>query len=719
MQTKQRILVAIKFLSEGPPEETEVEFAGLNFRILEHNIGWNFRTAEALIKKYDEYADGIILSGLPKKVTYGATEISYQRAMGLMKLAKSTRVYMGSGVLEFFGLWNIRRILKKCPEFLKGRKALFHSTISTPYAKAVAEAGARIAGADPLFFFNQPVLLRGESQVLTFLQGFRAVLATKIIEQRKDMQRQKNRFEVQERLASWIQGTDIFITYRSLIEDWKHLECLRDKAILLDYAPEELRRRLVAAGVGQIVELVPNLPGLDNFMRYSTVIQAILDQLRIAEDSVQSLEEFSLQFFASELKNAPFPITYIKQVPRRCAFVIHPLSKQMFAKGPGLSWLSSASEGVLDTIENVATYLPGMKLGEITGIRSELTGQEVICDLYSLFSTPKKLLEGEEETTYDKLVAISEKAEKSGALLMGLGAYTKVVGDNGVTVARRAPIPVTTGNSYTVAATLWAANLLVRRLGITRISKDGKQTEGMAMVIGATGSIGRVCSLLLSFAVKELVLVGTRPDKLMELREEIAALRPDVSVHITTDAQTHIARAELIITSTSSQGKKVLDIMQVRPGAVICDCSRPIDVTEEDAKRRPDVLVIESGEIALPGKVKISMDIGLEGNAVYACLAETVLLTLEGRYEPFSLSRNLSFNRVKQIYKIGLAHGAQLASVRGPLGPIHDETIETVRRLAKQRLESWQPLTPLVRPRKSVSKATRVQSKHQSKENPL
>jgi hypothetical protein len=45
--------------------------------------------------------------------------------------------------------------------------------------------------------------------------------------------------------------------------------------------------------------------------------------------------------------------------------------------------------------------------------------------------------------------------------------------------------------------------------------------------------------------------------------------------------------------------------------------------------RRPDVLVIESGEIRLPGEVQMA-DIGLPKNVAYACMAETIVLALGG-----------------------------------------------------------------------------------------
>jgi predicted amino acid dehydrogenase len=61
---------------------------------------------------------------------------------------------------------------------------------------------------------------------------------------------------------------------------------------------------------------------------------------------------------------------------------------------------------------------------------------------------------------------------------------------------------------------------------------------------------------------------------------------------------------DMIVTSTSGAGKKILDIMKVKPGCVITDVARPLDLPPSDVAKRPDVLVIESGEIELPTKVK-------------------------------------------------------------------------------------------------------------------
>ena len=96
-----------------------------------------------------------------------------------------------------------------------------------------------------------------------------------------------------------------------------------------------------------------------------------------------------------------------------------------------------------------------------------------------------------------------------------------------------------------------------------------------------------------------------------------------------TAAEQH-AEMDLIVTATSGAGKRVLDIMAVKPGCVITDVARPLDLSAEDVAKRPDVLVIESGEIELPGDDVRMKNIGLPAGVAYACLAETVVLALEG-----------------------------------------------------------------------------------------
>ena len=193
--------------------------------------------------------------------------------------------------------------------------------------------------------------------------------------------------------------------------------------------------------------------------------------------------------------------------------------------------------------------------------------------------------------------------------------------------------------------------------------------------------------MLAALTFSRIVLVATRIDRLLEVQAELRAQYPEVEVVVTTDASNEVGGADLIVTATSNAGGSSLFSMAlVKPGAVVCDASRPLDISRAEAESRPDVLVIHSGEVLLPGDVKIDADIGLPKPSVYACLAETVLLALEGRYEPFTSGKRLSFEKVKEIYQLGVRHGAQLSAIRGYFGVIDDERIELTRRLALERL---------------------------------
>ena len=173
-----------------------------------------------------------------------------------------------------------------------------------------------------------------------------------------------------------------------------------------------------------------------------------------------------------------------------------------------------------------------------------------------------------------------------------------------------------------------------------------------------------------------------RHAKLLALKESILKEDPDVKIHISTRADKTVGEMDVIVTATSSAGKKILDIMDVKPGCVITDVARPLDMSAEDVAKRPDVLVIESGEILLPGDNIRMRDIGLPENVAFACLAETIVLALEGRFEVFTIGRDIEWEKVKEIYTMGLKHGMKLASISGVNGVFSDDDIKKVTELA-------------------------------------
>jgi predicted amino acid dehydrogenase len=209
-------------------------------------------------------------------------------------------------------------------------------------------------------------------------------------------------------------------------------------------------------------------------------------------------------------------------------------------------------------------------------------------------------------------------------------------------------------------------------------------------VVGASGAIGSVCARLLALAADEVWLVSPETAKLLQLKQEIERDDPRAVVHVATDPSAALSDMDMIVTATSAAGQKVLDIMSVKPGCVITDVARPLDMSPDDVAKRPDVLVIESGEVELPGEVRMK-DIGLPDGVVFACLAETIVLALEGRYENFTVGRSISWPKVKEIYRLGLKHGMKLATISGVNGPYTDDDFDRVRTAALAARATQEP----------------------------
>ncbi|HJV95401.1 MAG TPA: dehydrogenase, partial [Albitalea sp.] len=284
----------------------------------------------------------------------------------------------------------------------------------------------------------------------------------------------------------------------------------------------------------------------------------------------------------------------------RFAFVIHPLSQEYFKVVKPIEVLSHVSPPLfMDSLEKLMAYAPPFVYSRVEGIRSP-TGVEAEGWLISVGGTPKEIMGHSPEFTYSRLLAAADMAKKLGAQIMGLGAFTKVIGDAGLTVARRAPLPITTGNSYSASGALWAAHDALLRLRLLPRPKGRNRVHFKAMVVGATGAIGSVCSRLLAAAVKDVVLVSIEPPRLEALKRAILEEVPDATVVTDVSTAPWVGQCDLIVTATSAFGLRVLDVSQCKPGAVILDVALPPDISAEEAGVRPDVLVVESGEVLIP-----------------------------------------------------------------------------------------------------------------------
>jgi len=455
------------------------------------------------------------------------------------------------------------------------------------------------------------------------------------------------------------------------------LEELAGKTVITTTVNDERLAALRDKGVHLVIDGAPQIQG-------HALDPSLLDAMIMAatgKPSAMLLDDDYLEVLATE--GLVPRLLYPNGVRRtnRFAFVIHPLSQEYFKILKPVEVLSRVTPPLMmDTIEKVMAYAPPFVYSRVEGIKSP-TGTEAEGWLISVGGTPHEIMSHSPEFTYRRLLDAADMARKLGAQIMGLGAFTKVVGDAGVTVARRAPLPITTGNSYSASGALWAAHDALLRMNLLPRPKGSERVKFKAMVVGATGAIGAACARLLARAAETVVLVSPETAKLLALKASILQESPGAKLVLSARADEHLPEMDMVVTATSGAGKKVLDIMKAKPGCVITDVARPLDLSPEDVAKRPDVLVIESGEIRLPGEVRMK-NIGLPPGVVYACLAETIVLALEGRFENYTVGRAIEWEKVHEIYKLGLKHGMQLAAISGVKGVYSDEDIAQVRKLA-------------------------------------
>jgi fatty aldehyde-generating acyl-ACP reductase len=354
------------------------------------------------------------------------------------------------------------------------------------------------------------------------------------------------------------------------------------------------------------------------------------------------------------------------------AFIIHPIDpkKDIQRKYPLLGRI--ATDWMIDRF---APWFPPVYLSEVTGVISQSTGKEVKGWLIACPLTTQHFYKLPEAQVYRKIIETGWLAERLDAKILGLGAFTSVVGDGGVTIAQALDIPVTTGDAYTVAVAIEAVFSAALQLGI--FIQNAK-----AAIVGATGAIGKVCAELLTQEVAELILISRHEDSLNTLKDHLQDHFPEAKISISTSIDV-IHQAQIVLTVTSSAGS-VIEPEHLRSGSLVCDVARPRDVAARVSAARQDVLVIDGGIVDVPGPANFHFNFGFPPGKAYACMAETIALALEGRFEDYTLGKNIQTERVKEIQAIAKRHGFKLSGFRSFERPVTIEQIDRVRHYALQ-----------------------------------
>ncbi|HYO18862.1 MAG TPA: dehydrogenase [Dermatophilaceae bacterium] len=671
------LIVHISLTGSERDYDEHVSFLHHEFRIVRMGTNGDVAAAESLVQKWADEAAAIAVTGIREARAAGLYDGELEAIERVKRATTAVPVTDGHGLRDVLQEWAIRHVQTEMPGFFSNARTVVLGGVNHDRTtRILREFTPNLEFADPLLRLDLPARLDA-NPVLGLAANVGMWPVRRLPGPVKSLVKAPGGRVSNAMARRAARDCDVVVaTYDELTGFG--LEDLAGKTVISSAISQDRLAELASRGVDMVLDSTPQ-------PFHVTVVAAVLEAMMLA--TVAGSGGLTNDDLLDMIVSAGLePRVLYPNGPKRksrFAFVIHPLSQKFFQVVEPLATITKvAPPVVVDAIEKAMAYAPPFTYSHVTGIVSP-TGAEAEGWLISVGGTPKELMAHSPEFTYARLLAAAETAKKLGAQVMGLGAFTKVVGDAGVTVAKQSVLPITTGNSYSASGALWAAHEAIQQLGLTELDAQGR-IKGKVMVVGASGAIGSVCARLLALSSDELWLVSPESAKLLALKHDIERGNPRAEVHVAATPNDHLRDMDLIVTATSGAGKRILDIMEVKPGCVITDVARPLDLSAEDVAKRPDVLVVESGEIKLPGDVKMK-NIGLPPGVAYACLAETVVLALEGRYETFTVGRNIEWEKVKEIYKLGLKHGMKLATISGVNGVFTAEDLARIRELALER----------------------------------
>ncbi len=422
---------------------------------------------------------------------------------------------------------------------------------------------------------------------------------------------------------------------------------------------------------------------------------------------------------AKESANQPI---HIEDSDSRFAFLIHPLDLRNYS-----DYDQSLSCFSIDELKELTERWNEMVEPFVVSeaIITSKCGNRAYGEFIVVPRTADELVKMPREEAIEQLKKALNLAKKRGAKIVGLGAYTSVVSGGGLYLKDEA-IPLTTGNSYTVVSAVDAVMEALIRLG-------EKPQHSIAAIVGATGSIGFGASILLSEKVSKMILIGNPNNKessikrlhkvaaniykhLAELIERntifelgsigyilsnkyklphsSATIEEFISfaieldknngpIQTTTDIDEMLVYADIVISATSNVGK-LIDADNLKPGAIVCDMSRPRNVSEDVSVLREDVLIIDGGIVEVPGRPNLGLSLGFDQGLAYACMSETIMLALEKHYEHTSVGASgISIDSILYTKELGEKHGFKLADFRSFDKNIESERWENAKKARK------------------------------------
>jgi len=287
------------------------------------------------------------------------------------------------------------------------------------------------------------------------------------------------------------------------------------------------------------------------------------------------------------------------------AFLLHPLTARYVDRG---TWLTRPLPSFL--VNKLILLKKPYKVAEfsVKGLKGYFIG----CLL-----TSEQMLNLNKDFVLKRIIQTCDEAERLGAKIISLGAFSAIATDQGNELIGKVNINITTGRAYTVAVVYEQ---------IKRVFNKNKKIA----IVGANGAIGKGLIKLLK-------------------RDNHQGF-----IEVNKCNFSEMYKADLIV-STTNTTKELLEEKKLRSNSTIIDVSKPSAI-RRNIKRR-DITIIEGGLVRLPHDVDIGINFDCPKNVVFACMAEPMILDLEGKYENYSIGENIPLEKIEQILNLGTKWG--------------------------------------------------------------
>lgn len=305
----------------------------------------------------------------------------------------------------------------------------------------------------------------------------------------------------------------------------------------------------------------------------------------------------------------------------------------------------------------VASYITGLTMADGT----PTTGAMLISPL-----TTEQMIRNP-RLARQRVLQTVRLAEKMGATIAGLGAFTSIVTRDGRDLEGKVQLGLTTGNPHSAAI---AVQNVLEAAALTNLSLP----HATAAIVGGAGSVGSSCAKMLARLVDRVIIIDIKKDAVQTLLTDLAGQPAAVEGTSNLDS---VREADIVIAATNNP-YILLTAAHLKPGAIVIDAAQPKNVSEEIPRQRPDVLVIESAVVCTPD-VDVHFDLDLAQGEALGCLSETMILTAIGWHGHYSLGKADPALAAHMIAS-GRALGFRLAQFRNSTGYVTDEQLSTIAR---------------------------------------